>query len=195
MSDEKRFNLQEIFRSYQSKPMMFWVLLMAAGIGVVLLLSGNDNSAPKTVATQTPVNGNRAVSDEERLEAELTHTLEQISGAGHVRVDLNLKAESRNVWERQIRTNKRVSQGQGSVQTEEDTNDEMVFAKDRDGRDTPVLKEKLAPEIQGVIVVASGASNDKVRQMLTSTVMTILGLPAHRVMVIPGDFREEGKHE
>ena len=86
---------------------------------------------------------------------------------------------------------KRVDQQQGVVNTQEDTSEELVFAKDRDGRDAPVLKEELAPEIQGVVVVASGATNGYVRQLLTETVMTILGLPAHRVLVISGEKEDE----
>jgi stage III sporulation protein AG len=171
----------------------FWILIGAAAVGVVLLTFGNvpQETRSPAGASQAAIGVSAALTDEERLEAELTRTLTRIAGAGQVRVDLNLRSENRSVWERETRVNKRVNQEQNSVNTEEDTNDQMVLAKDRDGRDSPVLREKLAPEIQGVIVVATGASDLRVRRLLTATVMTSLDLPAHRVMVIAGETSKE----
>ncbi len=179
-------NVNQWFNELKEKPTTLWLLLGALAFGVVLLMTGNDAPRKAELQPQSLAQSGVALNDEERLERELTRTLEQIAGAGKIRVDLNLKSENRSVWERQTRSNKRVSQDKGSVQTEEDTNDELVLAKSNDGRDTPVLKEKLGPEIQGVIVVASGAADPRVRQILTDTLTTILNLPAHRVLVIAG---------
>lgn len=194
---EKSFNfkISEILKNYQQKPTIFWVLLGLTALGVILLLSsGNERPVvPQNESTDLIRNGtkvDRSYSVEEHLESELTKTLEQISGAGKVRVDLILKSGNRRVWERQNQTSKRVSQEQGVINTEESNNEELVFAKDRDGQDNPILKEELAPEIQGVVIVASGASNSRVKELLTETVMIILGLPAHRVLVTSG--RAEG---
>ncbi len=183
----------EWFGKVQGRSGTFWILIGAAAVGVVLLTFGSVPQETRSPAgsSQAALRVPAALTDEERLEAELTRTLTQIAGAGRVRVDLNLRSENRSVWERETRVNKRVNQEQNSVNTEEDTNDQMVLAKDRDGRDSPVLREKLGPEVQGVIVVATGASNLRVRRLLTATVMTILDLPAHRVLVIAGETSEE----
>lgn len=175
----------------QTKPASAWILIGLIGLGAILLTSGSpggdffkemsDENRSKTEVLK-PVQE----SDEERLERELTKTLSGITGVGEVRVDINLKVGNRKTWERQARTSKRVSQDQGTVNTEESVSDELVLAKDREGRDLPVLKEELAPEIEGVVVVAAGAHDSRIRKLLTDTVKTILGLPGHRVLVIPG---------
>ena len=190
------FNLNEVWQHIQRKPASLWLLLGMVGLGLCLLLSSNGNEivTRKTPTTQlsTPEKLESGYNGaEERLEAELTKTIEAIVGEGNVRVDVNLKSGSRKVWERQTRTTKRVAQETASVNTEENNDDELVFAKDRDGRDSPILKEELAPEVQGVIIVIAGAQDSRVKKMLTDTVMTILGLPAHRVMIINGEAQRE----
>lgn len=190
-NEMNRFNFHGVWTYFRKKPVSIWMLLGLIGFGVVLLTSGNprqDYSKEFTDHRQVETGEHlpQTESDEERLEKELTETLMKIAGVGEVRVDINLKAGNRKIWERQTRTSKRINQDQEIVNTEESVNDELVFAKDREGRDLPVLKEELAPEIEGVVVVATGAADSYIRKLLTDTVTTILGLSGHRVLVIPG---------
>lgn len=188
---ERESGLRDLWVHLQAKPVSIWILIGLISLGVVLLMSGNDRGSDP----EKPIEGNRVEkenmviypgSDEQRLELELTKTLTGINGVGTVRVDINLKAGNRKIWERQARVSKRINQDQDVINTEESTSDELVFAKDREGRDSPVLKEELAPEIEGVVVVAAGAHDSRIRKLLSDTVTTILGLPGHRVLIIPG---------
>ncbi|MDA8197863.1 MAG: hypothetical protein M0Z54_00330 [Thermaerobacter sp.] len=43
----------------------------------------------------------------------------------------------------------------------------------------------LAPQVQGVVVVASGASSPAVRQEITTAVETLLQVSAYQVLVLP----------
>ncbi len=195
MTDQNYQSLwKELLRNFQKKPGSLWVFLGLIGLGLVLIISSGE----KTINISQYQNKNKftnaervessAVSTQRQIEAELAKTLATITGVGEVQVKVNLKSDHRKVWERQSRINKRIIQEQGTVvNTEEDSSEELVMAKGLDGRDLPVLKEDLAPEIQGVIVVASGAGNANIKELLTNTIMTILDLPAHRVMVIPGE--------
>ena len=190
-------NLKELWGSLRTgmksqKPASFLFLLILAGVGVILVVLGNG-SAPFTTrqmaptSTPVPVTGGAAESVESRMEQDLERTLEGIAGVGAVTVDLDLKSKNRMVWERQTQTSKRVTQEQAGVNTEESVEDQLVFAKGSDGLDSPVLKEELAPEILGVVVVAEGAEDSRVKQLLTETIKTVLGIPAHRVLVVPGE--------
>lgn len=181
--------------TWSQKPVSFFFILILAGVGVVLLVAGNgstpvSNRTAVPTGTTTPANtGGMVESIESRMESDLQRTLEGIAGVGAVTVDLDLKTKNRMVWERQTQTSKRVTQEQTGVNTEESSEDQLVFAKGSDGIDRPVLKEELAPEILGVVVVAEGADDSRVKQLLTETVMTVLGIPAHRVLVVPGEHR------
>lgn len=192
-------NLKELWGSLRTsvnsqRPASFLFLLILAGVGVLLLAAGNG-SAPVSTRQMAPANpsipdtGDAVESVESRMERDLERTLEGIAGVGAVTVDLDLKSKNRMVWERQTQTSKRVTQEQNGVNTEESVEDQLVFAKGSEGVDSPVLKEELAPEIQGVVVVAEGADDSRVKQLLTETVMTVLGIPAHRVLVVPGEHR------
>jgi len=196
IKEEKGFGLNDLWIYFQTKPVSVWIILGLLVLGVVLLMSGNPREEyPKQPADQSLVQKGASElyseQDEDRLERELTKTLTGIAGIGEVRVDINLKASNRKIWERQARVSKRVNQDQGAVNTEESTSDELVFAKDQEGRDFPVLKERLAPEIEGVVVVAAGARDSRIKKLLTDTVTTILGVPEHRVLIIPGKDEEE----
>ncbi len=189
----KDFGLHNLWIYFQTKPVSIWILIGLIGLGTVLLMSGNPREEYlkerfDQERVKGEISGPNPELDEERLERELTKTLAGITGVGEVRVDINLKASNRKIWERQAHISKRVNQAQGAVNTEESTRDELVLAKDREGRDLPVLKEELAPVIEGVVVVATGAHDSRIRRLLTDTVTTILGLPDHRVLVIPGKY-------
>lgn len=191
----KEFGFNDLWIYFQTKPVSIWILFGLIGLGVVLLMGGNTQEEylkeTNRARIEEQISDLNPASDEQRLERELTKTLTGIAGVGEVRVDINLKAGNRKIWERQARISKRVNQDQGGVNTEESTSDELVFAKDREGHDSPVLKEELAPEIEGVIVVAEGAHDSQIRKLLTDTVTTILGLPGHRVLIIPGKYEKE----
>jgi stage III sporulation protein AG len=198
VSDLWGSDLKQVVRRFRNHPGSVWLLLGMIGVGLLLMIGSdasrnnrrNDTGSVSRGGTDgvQPTVSKTASSEMER---ELARTLSQITGAGEVRVEISLKSANRKIWERQTRVNKRVNQRQSEMDTEESSSDELVFAKERDGSDNPVLKEELAPEIQGVLVVASGACDSGVKAVLTETVMTVLSLPAHRVMVIAG--KDESK--
>jgi stage III sporulation protein AG len=198
MNNFWEIELKPILRKFRNHPGSVWLLLGMIGVGLLLMI-GSD--APRNGRRNETESISRERTDGTRpagskiagseMEQELARILRQITGAGYVRVEISLKSANRKIWERQTRVNKRVNQQQSEMDTEESSSDELVFAKDRDGRDSPVLKEELAPEIQGVLIVASGARDSAVKEVLTETVMTVLSLPAHRVMVIAG--KDESK--
>lgn len=50
------------------------------------------------------------------------------------------------------------------------------------GNEPVVVKEKQ-PEIQGVLIIAQGAGHSAVKQAISQSAQTLLGIPAHRVTV------------
>ena len=203
-NEKQRIVWAELIRKLTQNSISLWVLIGIVGFGVALLFTGNEkyntNSKSLSINNQSlSSNSNESslqngeVSIEKQLADELAETLSSIEGVGLVKVKVNLRSQSRKIWERQIHTNKRTSQEQGGINTEDETNNELVFAKDRDGYDRPILKEELAPEIEGIIVVAEGAQDIKLKRLLIETVMTVLGVPAHRVIILPGKMQEVAK--
>lgn len=186
---------QNFMKKFGQNPATSWILVAIAALGVFLLLIGNDKGTvtqeklPLDNRTcQTKVNEAPAGSIDTQLANELAWTLERIEGAGRIQVKVNLKSRSRKIWERQVHESKRTIQEQNTVNTEDNIDNELVFAKDRNGYDQPVLKEELAPIVEGVIIVAEGARDVRIKRLLIDAVTTLLGIPAHRVLVIPGNI-------
>jgi stage III sporulation protein AG len=192
--NNKATNIQQLFKDFRQKSGSLWLLLGAAGIGIILLLGGNGkeeaNSGPVSEKIPVKVESSEIIQTEKRLESELESILEQIDGVGNVSAKVHLKSGNRRVWERQSRMTKRSQQQQDQLDTEESASDELVLANGN-GADSPVLREEIAPEIDGVLIVAAGAGDPRIKQVLFDTVTTILHLPPHRVMVTAGTGKEK----
>lgn len=191
MSPSKNeFNIRGWLEDFQKKPGGMWLLLGMTGLGLALLLSGGRGSPVKEKISAEPVLEQSVTNNifqlEKNLERELAGILQQVAGAGTVAVKIHLKSGNRQIWERQVKISRRSQQQNNEVNTEESRSDELVLASGRDGRAEPIRKEEVAPEIEGVVVVATGANDLRVKQWLTDMVMTVLNLPPHRVIVVAG---------
>ena len=127
-------------------------------IGIILLLLGNVPSGNKK---ETNV-GKPVFVDEKKL----VETLEQIEGAGKVKVFISYK----NDGEKQI--------AQKVSKTDRGTE---ISPEDTDG-DFYVLSVNT-PEIAGVLITASGASEIKVRERILRGAKHALGVPYHKISV------------
>jgi len=168
--------------------------LLLLGILGILLLIGSEFFSPKP-AEPIPQPQEKAVapvigrSYEEMLEAKLSNLLSQVKGAGHVAVSVTLVAGSAQEHARNIVTETKVTQEKdtgGGTRTITETKESSQILVSRDaGQDRPVMVRELKPVIQGVLVVAEGANDSKVKAQLTHAVQAALGLPAHKVLVLP----------
>ncbi|HYE09682.1 MAG TPA: stage III sporulation protein AG, partial [Patescibacteria group bacterium] len=66
---------------------------------------------------------------------------------------------------------------------EKNTSDQVVFMNDQGGTSKPLVLKEVNPDIKGVIIVAEGAKDPKVKLQLTEAVQTVLDVPAYRVSV------------
>lgn len=127
---------------------------------------------------------------EAALEAKVRDALEQIDGAGRVAVIVTLDGTERLAYARETEqsretTEERDSSGGTRKTTQESARDSVVLAQSG-GASQPVLSQATMPEIKGVLVVAEGARNPAVRELIAHAVQVALGVPAYRIMVVPG---------
>ncbi|MDI6870020.1 MAG: stage III sporulation protein AG [Bacillota bacterium] len=178
-----------------------WLLLLGL-LGVLLLALGNFPSTPASApaSPQTAAGGaapvvppaQAAASDEytARLEEALAGTLSQVAGAGRVSVRVFLASGPRYEYARKTTGETRTTQesdrdGTSRVTSEQHEEGEVtVIRGEPGGKDVPVVVVTRLPEIQGVLVAASGAVDPVVRAELAKAVETALNLPPHRVRVL-----------
>jgi len=173
-----------------------WLMMAAALIiGVVLMLEAfsigkEQNVIPENNAnnlrTSEPVTvSSEAVRLEQDTEKRLEEVLGEIQGAGKVSVTLFLAAGPQYNYANNTNTSK--DQGGGTrltTEINEDTQMVMSRAVGSNG-DQPVVIKEIKPDVQGVLVVAEGASDPFVRATLSKAVQTLMGIPAHQVNVLP----------
>ncbi|NDI34175.1 stage III sporulation protein AG [Chengkuizengella sediminis] len=180
-----------------------WLLIIGL-IGVMLMImnsfinvdsidsSQSDRASPESASL--PVLGEEKSKlpfdeYEEQYEMRLKEILEKIVGVGNVDVMITIESTEENI----VFENRKDSQ---QVTTEKDTNGATRHISDVsrsgeivlfeiEGNQTPIYVKKIKPEIRGVIIVANGAENLTVKEMIFDSVRKGLEVPGHRIQINP----------
>lgn len=189
----KQFNLQKL--NLNSKLVTNLIIILAVGVGFILVSDfykdlNIGSAAPETgkasaVDMQSSDNKTEYVAE---LERELTGILSEIQHAGKVSVMITLKtgteiipAKDESISDKT--TNEKDMEGGTRTINEKNTTDQVVFMNNQGGASKPLVLKEVNPEIKGVIIVAEGAKDPKVKLQLTQAVQTVLDVPAYRVSV------------
>lgn len=197
-SDEKTND-----KNYQK----YFLVILAIGIAFMLISNlfqtgssgnkeapvlGSVNSEEKDAAVfgQKKVEGSGEMADyEATYENQLKETLEHIVGVEDVTVMINLDATETKILEKntvvQSQQTDEVDREGGKRKVEDMSRDEQVVIVRNGEQETPIVLKTKKPEIRGVLVVAKGAENLKVKQMVIEAVTRVLDVPNHRVSVLP----------
>lgn len=165
-------------------------------IGLILLIGASALSKPRPSNSNDNkelvlVNQKESSSEDyaQKLEKDLKNILSKIEGVGNVEVLITLNSDEEvvaamDVVESSTTTNEKDSSGavRETIQTE--SNNKVVTSQDTSGQNAPIVLKRIMPEIRGVIVVADGAKDPRLRYELSSAVQTALGIPAYKVKVI-----------
>lgn len=189
----KKFSIQKL--NLNSKLATYLIIILAVGIGFILVSDFyNDLNVGKAANPGTNSAGAAASQNVSRpeyikeMENQLSLILSQIEGAGKVSIMITLKtgteivpAKDENISDKT--TNEKDTQGGTRIINEQNTSDKVVFMNEQGGASKPLVLKEINPEIKGVIIVAEGAKDPKVKLKLTEAVQTVLDVPAYRVSV------------
>lgn len=182
----------------QMQFLRYLVLLLAVGVVLMTLNSrAVDDVGTKPVndvpSVTPPAAGGTAgpAADYARaVEQQVKEALLQLHGVGNVHVAVTLSTGTEQVLAEHVTTERRVSEtaasGDDRVVVDERTTAQPVLVRsDQNRQEHPIVLVERTPIIQGVLVVTDAAVDSRIRYELTRSVMTLLGLPAHRVYVLP----------
>lgn len=176
------------------------VLAAGALLGVGLLLVGGFGEK-ETTKTPLPVKEKAAVvedknetvqsamaTEEDYLAQKLQAMLEQVEGAGKVKVTIRLENSTETQYAINTSTGKKTTlekdQSGGTRTLTEDTDTGQLVLVSRNGEETPVLSREIAPTLAGVLVVADGAINPQVKAQLFRATQVALGVEPQKVVVM-----------
>lgn len=175
------------------------IIVLCLGIAFLIIadfLQGlnqnTNNNAPSTsnneVEVQSITDNLSETSYVRNLENKLSSILSKIDNAGQVSVMITLKGSTEMIPAKDESlsdkvTNENDTSGGTRVINESITNDKVVFSNEQGGNSKPLIVKEINPEVKGVIVVADGAKDGKLKLKLSEAVQTILDVPAYRVTV------------
>ncbi|KMJ60013.1 stage III sporulation protein AG [Bacillus sp. LL01] len=160
------------------------------GGGVLPAMNQQETEDEEVFGHSDDANAPSTISDyEASFENQLKEALEGIIGVNDVSVVVNIDASEKKVFQ----INKTTSQ-QTTVETDkqggernvtDSSQDEQVLVIRKNEQEIPVVSETKKPVIRGVLVVAKGAENIHVKQMILEAVTRVLDVPQHKVAILP----------
>lgn len=160
-------------------------LIFLVIILVILLVSFNyifsDNkkknveNGNSTTSTEN-INVNKTASKEaqDNLESKLANILSQISGIDNVSVVITYASQSTTTPVYNIKEQEK--SGEKSVE-------KSVAYNEQNGSKTAIIESVELPKVEGVIIVAAGASGVEIRSRIASAVSSVTGVPVYKVQV------------
>ncbi len=178
---------------------MLWLMgAVFLGISLIILGSGGQPPPPpvekRADAGEAPAevaaHKTMMAAEEEALAAKLQYMLERIDGAGSVKVTVRLAASARENYAVNTTTGRKTTvekdQG-GGTRTINENSDASQLVMSRNGKgEAPVVEMETASRVAGVLVVAGGAGNPRVKEKLFEAVRVAVNVEPHRIMVMSG---------
>ncbi len=178
-----RFMKLDIKKKIQYLAILLVVIVI---LTIYFASSGGFANKPENKTSQASAQVTAGVQEASSVEQQLKNTLSQIEGAGQVEVMITYESSGEIIpaisVDKQTTTTTDEDEGRTSTTNTENTQSEVVTVGGSGGNSALVLKEK-SPEIRGVIVVAQGADNIRVKLNLLSAVQTLLNISPDQVDV------------
>lgn len=169
-------------------------LVAVIAIGITFIYFGKGSVTPtqgvltKTAQTSTLSTSTTKIGIlETELENKLQANLLQMEGAGKVQVSVSLSTGLKTEYARNENvtnnTTKEIDKAGGTRETTQVTKNNQVVMPS--GSSQPVMVMEDRPEIAGVLIIAEGARDAKVREGIHTAVQTLLSIPSTKITVVP----------
>lgn len=183
----------------------FQKLIILGGIGAAVMILSTFQSVKQESAViqenEPPANEqavfaskekstNLSMADYESLyEEQLKGILEEVIGVGEVSVMVNLESTEEVVVEKDTnersQVTKEVDKDKATRDIQDSSKDQKVVLVQGGQGEQPIVVKKVKPRIRGVLVVAKGAENVKVKALVTEAVQRVLHVEPHKISILP----------
>ncbi|MCP1421856.1 stage III sporulation protein AG [Paenibacillus xylanexedens] len=188
----------------RSQTFRWLIILGLIGVGIMLfnsfvnvkkIDSENIGREPPDPATSMasiqsdPSEQNPFQAIEIAFEDKIKGVLENIVGVGTVDVMVTVDSTEELVVQRNVKDSQQLTEetdaSGGKRHMTQYTRDGEIITYEIEGDQTPIVTKKLKPQIRGVLVVARGAENKVVKDLITDAVEKGLNVAAYRISVVP----------
>jgi len=146
---------------------------------------------PDTAAQAAREQGkSNMIGEEEIISKKLCEMLKKVEGAGRVEVSVRLFSSTSSEYAVNTTTGKKTTQekdqsGGSRVTTEDSGSGLLVMNRSGQGNETPVIEREMAPQVAGVLIVAEGAVDARVKARLFEASRVALGVEPQKILVMP----------
>lgn len=177
-----------------------WLILVLAGI-LILIIALPTDTKEKKQAEEAKENiskeNNTMEASKDEIERKLEDILEKIDGAGDVKVMITYQDSGTQVVEKDKNTSENSleeSDSTGGVRsTKEQQLQESTVYEEADAGNTTFVSKELLPKVEGILIVASGGDNQKVKQNISEAVLALFQVEAHRIKIVKMSGLEDSK--
>ena len=175
---KKMFAGGKLFQKLKSIKHIEIILAVILGAVVLLIYLSTFNSNSKKTTSLSATSTTEYAS---MLETKLEKIIAKIDGVGNVSVMITLSSGPEYVYatDEEIQTNKNESNGTITSTTISTSNPVII------SNEMVVIKE-IMPSVGGVVVVAGGAGNTKVKLEIIKTVQALVNVPQANIEVLIG---------
>ena len=185
----------------RSQTFRWLIILGLIGVGIMLfnsfvnvkkIDSENIGREPPDPATSMasiqsdPSEQNPFQAIEIAFEDKIKGVLENIVGVGTVDVMVTVDSTEELVVQRNVKDSQQLTEetdaSGGKRHMTQYTRDGEIITYEIAGDQTPIVTKKLKPQIRGVLVVARGAENKVVKDLITDAVEKGLNVAAYRIL-------------
>jgi stage III sporulation protein AG len=198
-------NAQSPPENKKGKKFQYFLIVLLLGVAFMLISDlwkdepsvAVDQNLQEEAKEDVPAFGTKQTKDssmrgyEDQYENQLKEALDQIVGVSEALVVVNVEASEQKVYEKNENrqsqhTNEEDKEG-GKRSIEEKSSEEQIVIIQDGENEVPVISETRKPKVSGVLVVAKGADNIHIKNMILESVTRVLDVPVHRVSVQPKD--------
>ena len=151
---------------------------------------GGQNSETGRAAVfsgDSSVDSGSMLSYSEYFEEHLEKMLSKMEGVGKVCVVVTMQSSEEMILEKNTpyrrQTDEETKDGQQSMTTEIESDSQVVFYENSDGRQVPIVVRRCAPTVRGIVVLAQGADMPGVSEKISQLLVALFGIDEHKIKV------------
>ena len=109
---------------------------------------------------------------EEQMEIKLQGLLRTVEGVGEVKVMLTFEGSGEKKVEKDVSL------------SGEDESQETVYEEHGGSERTPYVTSEKNPRVEGVLIIAEGGGNSRIRQEILEAAQALFGIDAHKIKIM-----------
>ncbi len=163
-----------------------WLILGLSGILLLVIAlptqskdHEKDNAVFEQSSSEDTNQDYLIQSYKKQLAGELEQALACMEGVGEVRVMITFQDSGEAVVEKDVTKS---SSGQNDSQQNSQYQESTIY-QETDGREPYISQQKL-PAVEGVLIIAQGGDDSKVKQEIKDAVTALFPIEAHKIKIV-----------